>query len=118
MMDCPRIAGHRCVSTTCPGLNDPSACRQLASLAQWRKLPESEQVDKLESNRPGIDPMVRDAVNACSFRGSVLPISEQDDCGCRGKERTECRAGKGVIAGRVTLRDCLDCQKTQIDSPG
>lgn len=47
---------------------------------------------------------------ACPDRGGVLPISMQDDCGCRGKELSECRAGNGKVPGRVTLRDCLDCR--------
>lgn len=55
-------------------------------------------------------PAVRDRVNACPDRGGVLPISMQDDCGCRGRELSECRAGKGKVAGRVTLRECLACQ--------
>lgn len=58
---------------------------------------------------PALDPAVRDRVNACPDRGRVLPISLQDDCGCAGKELSECRAGKGSVAGRVTLRDCLAC---------
>ena len=69
-----------------------------------------EQAARLGTPRPSIDPAVRDAVNACQDRGPVLPISMQDDCGCQGKELSECRRGKGAIEGRVTLRDCLDCQ--------
>jgi hypothetical protein len=69
-----------------------------------------EQIAKLGAPRPAIDPIVRDAVNACPFRGPVLPLSLQDDCGCLGKELSECRSGRGTIPGRVTLRDCLKCQ--------
>jgi hypothetical protein len=57
-----------------------------------------------------VDPAVRDRVNACPDRGPVLPLSLQDDCGCRGQELSECRAGKGATPGRVTLRECLACQ--------
>lgn len=64
--------------------------------------------------RPLVDPRVRDAVIACPDRGSVLPVSEQDDCGCRGRELTECRAGLGAKPGRVTLRDCLDCRSSKL----
>lgn len=60
----------------------------------------------------GIDPAVRDAVNACLDRGPVLPLSLQP-AGCcgPGPEVSECRAGKGSIPGRVTLRDCLACKE-------
>jgi hypothetical protein len=47
-------------------------------------------------------------------RGSVLPLSQQDDCGCAGKELSECRKGKGSVPGRVRLRDCLACQTTPL----
>jgi glycosyltransferase involved in cell wall biosynthesis len=57
-----------------------------------------------------VDPAVRDRVLSCPARGPVLPISQQDDCGCRGKEVSECRRKKGKIAGRATLADCLTCQ--------
>ena len=79
-----------------------------------------EQSSRLGTPRPAIDPAVRDAVNACTDRGPVLPISLQDDCGCLGKELSECRAGKGAIAGRVTLRDCLACQSQSVrrEAPG
>jgi glycosyltransferase involved in cell wall biosynthesis len=59
--------------------------------------------------RSSVDPAVRDRVIACPSRGPVLPISMQADCSCRGKEVSECRAGKGTVPGRVTLRDCLAC---------
>ena len=49
-------------------------------------------------------------VHACPDRGSVLPVSMQDECGCQGKELSECRKRKGKHPGRVTLRDCLSCQ--------
>jgi hypothetical protein len=69
-----------------------------------------EQASKLGQPRASVDPAVRDAINSCPSRGPVLPLSMQDDCGCQGKELSECRAGKGAMAGRVTLRDCLACQ--------
>jgi hypothetical protein len=47
-------------------------------------------------------------VASCPDRGSVLPHTLQLECGCGG-ELTECRAGRGKVAGRVTLRDCLVC---------
>lgn len=107
---CGRIVGFHCWSTPCPGLTDPGVCTHLERLAQWRSMSLDEQAGKLGRPRLSIDPAVRDAVNSCLSRGPVLPISMQDDCGCRGKELSECRAGRGVIPGRVTLRDCLKCQ--------
>ncbi|WP_435010385.1 hypothetical protein P12x_001648 [Tundrisphaera lichenicola] len=69
-----------------------------------------EQVARLSESRPQLNSALRDAVNQCPERGPILPISLQDDCGCQGRERSECRAGKGTSPGRVTLRECLDCQ--------
>ncbi|WP_435005149.1 glycosyltransferase [Tundrisphaera lichenicola] len=50
-------------------------------------------------------------VAACPDRGGVLPLSMQDDCGCAGRELSECRAGRGAIPGRVTLRECIACPR-------
>jgi hypothetical protein len=47
------------------------------------------------------------AVSACPHRGPVLPVSLQPECGC--SELSECRAGRGLVPGRVTLLDCLAC---------
>lgn len=47
-------------------------------------------------------------VAACPDRGPVLPHSQQPECGCGG-ELSGCRAGRGRVAGRVTLRECLAC---------
>ena len=109
-LTCPRVAGTTCSGTPCPGRADPGICSHLAALAAWRKMSHEDQLGKLGPPRPAIDPAVRDAVNTCSARGTVLPISMQDECGCRGKELSECREGRGAIAGRVTLRDCLACK--------
>jgi hypothetical protein len=54
-----------------------------------------------------------DAVDSCPDRGPVLPIWMQDDCGCRCRELSTCKAGKGEIPGRVTLQDCLACKGTK-----
>jgi hypothetical protein len=109
-LTCPRAEGLACPSTPCPGRSSPEVCSHLASLSTWRSMSTDEQIGRLGRPRPTIDPAVRDAVNACPDRGPVLPISLQDDCGCRGKELSECRAGQGAIPGRVTLRDCLTCK--------
>ena len=107
---CPRIEGVACSATPCPGISNPGVCSHLAAISAWRRMSPEEQIDRLGTPRRAIDPAVRDAVNACSARGPVLPLSLQDDCGCRGKELSECREGRGVIPGRVTLRDCLSCK--------
>jgi hypothetical protein len=109
-LTCPTILGLRCPVAPCPGTADPGVCSHFEGLGAWRIMSTEEQVGRLNSPRTSVDPAVRDAVNRCSSRGSVLPISMQDDCGCLGKERTECRAGRGAVPGRVTLRECLDCQ--------
>jgi hypothetical protein len=60
-----------------------------------------------------LDPVVRDAVNACQHRGPegglVLTEDERSCCG-GGAERTACAAGKGLRPGRPTLRECLSCK--------
>ncbi len=109
-LTCPRHEVLTCPVTPCPGTSNPGVCSQLAALSAWRKLSAEEQISRLGRPRPAIDPAIRDAVNACPARGPVLPISLQDDCGCQGKELSECRTGQGTIPGRVTLRDCLACQ--------
>jgi hypothetical protein len=106
---CPRFDGFRCPASPCLGASDPGFCRHARALATWRALTAEEQVGRLGPTRPKVPPAVRDAVNACPSRGPVLPISLQDDCGCAGKELSECREGKGQVAGRVTLRECLAC---------
>ena len=103
--------GEPCPTSPCPGLTDFRACEHWRRLAAWRAVPEDDQRDR---TRTALDPRVRDAVIACPDRGSVLPISEQEDCGCRGRELTACRAGRGVAPGKVTLRNCLDCQADRL----
>jgi hypothetical protein len=107
---CPGFSGVSCPVLPCPGATEPGICKHLASLAAWRSLDPDEQTARLSMPRPVINPAIRDAVNACPDRGSVLPISMQDDCGCRGRELSACKAGKGEVPGRVTLRDCLACK--------
>jgi hypothetical protein len=110
LADCPGFPGVSCPASPCPGMKDPGICRHLARLAAWRSLDPDEQAARLSVPRPTVDPAIRDAVNSCPDRGSVLPISMQDDCGCRGRELSACKAGKGKVPGRVTLRDCLVCK--------
>jgi hypothetical protein len=109
---CPIVAGQLCPARPCPGTADPGVCSHLEALYTWRKLSTREQAAKLGSPAPAVDPLVRDAVNSCPSRGPILPISMQEDCGCRGKELSECRESRGTIPGRVTLRDCLACRES------
>ena len=112
--DCPRT-GRTCPASPCPGATDPRACAHWDRLQAWRAIPQAEQAALAGgAARRVLDPRVRDAVNACPDRGSVLPVSEQDDCGCQGRELTACRAGRGVRPGRVTLVDCLSCQADRL----
>ena len=107
-----------CPMTPCRGRAEPAVCSHWNRLIAWRAVTVAEQIRRAEaSTRTSLDPRVRDAVNACEARGSVLPISEQDDCGCRGRELTECRAGRGAKPGRVTLLDCLGCQAAKLFGP-
>lgn len=49
-------------------------------------------------------------VNACPDRGTELPASDPVyESGCCGSTRWECRSGQGSVAGKPTLRDCLEC---------
>jgi hypothetical protein len=109
-LSCPRVEGLRCPARPCPGADDPGVCSHNQKLAIWRTMSSDEQAARLGIPRATVDPIVREAVNACPSRGPVLPISMQDDCGCQGKELSECREGRGTVLGRVTLRDCLACQ--------
>jgi len=47
----------------------------------------------------------------CPHRGSILPHTLQPECGCA--ELTECQAGRGLVPGRVTLRDCVGCVESR-----
>ena len=110
-MICPREPSFACPDDPCPGPGDPGVCSHLRRISGWRSLPAEVQSERIRDPARGIDPAVRDAVHACPDRGPVLPVSEQDDCGCRGREVSLCRAGRGAKPGRVTLRDCLDCRE-------
>ncbi len=109
-LTCPRVAGMLCPASPCPGTADLGVCSHVERLLAWRRLSTDEQAGRLGDPGPAVPPEIRDAVNSCPSRGPVLPISMQDDCGCLGKELSECREGRGAIPGRVTLRDCLACR--------
>jgi hypothetical protein len=108
--NCLRDQDLQCPGRDCPGRTDSAVCDHLKALQVWRRMTIEDQTERIGTPQAAVDPVVRDAVNACPSRGPVLPISLQDDCGCRGKELSECREGRGAIPGRVTLRDCLNCR--------
>jgi len=114
MSVCSRIADLSCPVDPCPGKDVASVCSHLNTLRLWRQIPIEDQVNRFANHRPVVNPVVRDAVNACRSRGPVLPISMQEDCGCRGKELSECRDSRGTLPGRVTLQDCLQCQGSRL----
>ncbi len=97
---------------------NPRPATSWRRLNAWRAVPHADQAARAEaSTRTRLDPRLRDAVLACPDRGSVLPISQQDDCGCRGRELTECRAGQGALPGRVTLAECFECRASRAGAP-
>ena len=107
-----------CPMAACRGLTEPGVCDHWRRLTAWRAVPATEQAARAETaTRTRLDPRLRDAVLACPDRGSVLPISLQDDCGCRGREVTGCRAGLGTTPGRVTLADCFECRGRTLIAP-
>jgi hypothetical protein len=96
-----------------PVIDTPEVVAHLASLAAWRSKTDAEKRAAIsEQATSAVDPELRDRVNACQYRGAegglILTEAERTCC-CGGAERTECRAGKGKIPGRVTLRECLEC---------
>ncbi len=104
-----------CPLAPCRGTTEPAACDHWHRLNAWRGVSNQDQATRAEAaTRAALDPRLRDAVNGCPDRGSVLPISEQDDCGCRGGELTRCHAGQGRQPGRVTLADCFACRTKEL----
>lgn len=87
---------------------DESAFRE--RLASWRSLSPEAQRDWYDRRTPQEQRVVREKVLACPDRGGILPISMQPENCRKCGEKSECRAGKGAIPGRVTLRDCFACQ--------
>lgn len=97
-----------------------------AVLAAWRAKSEAEQIEWFNEHptvgtpkMAAVDPAIRDRVNSCPDRGSELPVSAYITEGCcTGPTRFECRAGKGIVSGQPTLRDCLECQSIAINAEG
>src|SRR4051812_11131451 len=94
---------------TCLGESVPRLCVLAETRADYRRrLAELAYDEALTtSNHPLELSDVLGAVSTCIDRGAVLPASLQPECGCA--ELTECRAGRGSVAGRVTLQDCIAC---------
>jgi hypothetical protein len=97
---CPADPAHACFSLVANVLH---LCRLKDQDPELRALIRGRSIPGIE---PIIDPRLA-LVAACPDRGSVLPHTLQPACGCA--ELTECRRGKGMFPGRVTLRDCLEC---------
>ena len=106
----------RCVS--CPVPARGAACLgqtipRLCTLARFRQDYRHQLVRLARTQGEASPHTPRDldailaTVASCSNRGSVLPLDEQPECGC--SELTKCREGRGAVAGRVTLQDCITC---------
>jgi hypothetical protein len=80
----------------CPHLDTARPC-ECSLPRQW----EGDRAGHLQRDRLAL-------VSACPDRGRVLPVSMQPP-GCPRCELSECLAGKGKTAGRVSLRECLEC---------
>ena len=102
---CPVDAAGR----TCLGESIPKLCALAQTRNDYRR-----QLARL-AQQPADGPVrgahdlagVLAEVAVCPERGSSLPATFQPDCGC--SELTECRGGRGVMAGLVALQDCLAC---------
>jgi hypothetical protein len=100
---CPVVRGD------CLGETVPRLCELARDRDDYRRLLVARAIG---AEPPRSAPVVAsrrtlDLVSSCPDRGPVLPVSLQPECGCA--ELSECRAGKGTPAGRVTLRNCLAC---------
>jgi hypothetical protein len=77
------------------------------------KMPKTRVAAKVQTT---IDPAVRDAVNSCEHRGKGGPLTplESEKLCCGGWiEKYPCSKNLGVIPGRVSLRECLDCKASE-----
>lgn len=104
--DCPVPGGN------CLGERAGRLCELAATRPDYRRLlvDQARMATATVERPPTLDALLA-AVAACRHRGPTLPHSAQAECGCG--ELTECRAGRGKLAGRVTLRDCLACASTR-----
>lgn len=105
------------------GLLCPAVVRRHPRFIDWERDPRfREELDlmalalTLEAKGTATGTMadVLVAVRDCPERGPVLPLS-----GCCPKY--ECRAGKGVLVGDLTvvnLADCRTCAETRVAVPG
>jgi hypothetical protein len=105
--DCPVAPDRFCFGTVQPRL-----CVDVANGRPGRveQLIQSSECPEGTTNVATPSPALLAAVVNCPDRGSVLPVPLQSECGCGG-ELSECRAGKGTVPGRVTVRDCLGCRR-------
>jgi hypothetical protein len=108
---CPADPGDVCVRWT---TGHARLCELAATRDDYRRLIR-ERSGGTVPPRPVVagDPRLA-LVAACPDRGSVLPHTLQPSCGCA--ELTACRRGKGTVAGRVTLADCLACVAKDVEA--
>jgi hypothetical protein len=102
---CP-VEAHCAV---CLGETVPRLCTLATTRADYRvQLIRLADKSSREASQPVLDlDELLCSVRLCSHRGALLPQRLQPECGCA--ELTECRAGRGSHAGRVTLQDCVAC---------
>lgn len=108
-MKCPTCPATALGHCQCLGEVVPRLCQLAKARPEYRRelrrLARERSEDR-EIPRASVEVLLS-KVACCHDRGGVLPASEQPACGCL--ELTECRAGRGERAGRVTLQDCLAC---------
>ena len=105
--DCCPVSVGICLGETVP---------RLCILAKTRDDYRRQLVHLAQANTTNSPPLslhiLLEAVSQCPYRGDVLPPVLQPECGC--SELTECRAGRGAYAGRVTMSDCLACMRRNL----
>ncbi len=102
-------------SIDCPGTTNPALCDRLARDREWNSLSFDEQLSRMRSGRVDQKPadeiqQILPLVRSCPHRGTTLPPSVSEACGCA--ELTVCQLQRGKRPeGNVTLQDCVACQR-------
>ncbi len=113
---CQRTSGTVCPNVlTCHGLNNPAICDLLTKRQAWAALTDDERSEQMNVQHHTIQRTLP-LVKSCPDRGTTLPASVSEACGCA--ELTVCGQLKGRYPGRVTLRDCLACQGVAFETAG
>lgn len=107
---CPVRAGLDCLGQTTPALCAEVEAGRPGRADQLVRLAETGSLGIGHGETPEDVRAALARVRECPDRGGVLPVPLQPEgCGRCG-ELSECRAGKGSVPGRVTLRECLECR--------